>query len=326
MANSPFRNVTLIGQPLISDNIETNLAAYFQWNLLGVSAFGNISYGSSGSYGGLASRLRLSNHPGYTNGQVWEGFRKQWVWQSGVGSNVQPVQISGVKVNGTFHPTSGVGAFAHKIDYPNGRVIFTSPISTSATVLAEFSYNYYQIYNADNPWWSTVQRNSFRVDDASFLISASGVWSDPPEKRIQLPALFIEATANCNKIPYNIGSHAHWHNQEVKIHILTETRQDMKWMVDVINGQYDGIVTMFDKGKMIVSGVYPINLADGSLSSATRNYPDLVANYPFTSNRDIQFKDFRSFDNNQYLADILEKKTVPFYYSLVKFQARTMLN
>jgi hypothetical protein len=324
VANFPFRNVSKVGQPLISDNIEANLAAYLQWNLLGTCAFSNVNYNTSGSYGGLASKLRLAKHSNYTNGQVWEGFRKQWIWQSGIDASVQPINISGVKVNGTFHPTSGVGAFAHTIDYPNGRIIFNSAISQSATVLVEYSYNYYQVYTADNPWWSQFQRNSFRVDDSAFLTSASGVWNKPPEQRVQLPALIVEATPNMHKTPYNIGSHMHWHKQEVKIHVVTETRQDLKWATDVITGQYDGVINMFDKAQMIVSGVYPINLTDGSLSSSLRNYPDILNNYPLR--RELQMKDYRSFDNNQYLIDILEKRTIPFYYTTIRFQAETLLS
>lgn len=324
MANYPFRNVSKVGQPLVSDNIEANLVAYLNWNLCGVSAFGNVYYANSGSYGGLASRLRPAVNNNYTNGQVWEGFRKQWIWQTGIAASTQPINISGVKVNGTFYPLSGVGAYAHKIDYPNGRIIFNNPISTTATVLAEYSYNYYQIYTADNPWWSEIQRNSFRVDDSSFLISSSGFWSRPPEQRIQLPAIIVEATPNFQKTPYNLGSHQHQHSQEVKFHILTETRQDMKWAVDVLGGQYDGVLNMFDKAQMIVSGVYPINMSDGSLSSSTRNYPDILDNFPL--HKELRFTEFRGFNNNQYLINVLEKQAIPFYYSLVRTNVETMLN
>ncbi len=324
MANFPFRNVNKIHQPLISDNIESNLAAYLQWNLLGVSAFGNVSYTTTDSEGVLVSRLRPATHENYTNGKVWESFRKQWIWQNSIYNSVQPTQVSGIKVNGTFYGSATTGAYAHTIDYPNGRVIFNNAISTTATVLAEYSYNYFQIYTSDNPWWSTIQRNSFRVDDTSFLTSASGFWSKPPEQRIQLPAIIIEATTNVTKSPYNLGNHQHWHKQEVKMYVVTETRQDIKWMTDVLTGQYDGVLDMFDKSQMIVSGVYPINIADGSLSSSVYNYPDLLSNFPL--HKQIQFKDVRTFDNSQYIQDILDKRTIPFYYAIVRTQLETLLN
>ncbi len=324
MANSPFRNVSKAGEPLISDNLEANLVSYFNWNILGTSAFMNVSYPASGAWGGSAARMRLAKHPNYTDGRVWEGFRKQWIWQSGVNADVQPISISGVKVNGTFYPSSTSGTYAHKIDYPNGRIIFANAISTSATVLVEHSFSHYQFYTADSPWWQNIQKNSYRIDDATFHLNASGIWSVPPEQRVQLPCVVIEATPNVRKRPFEIGSHHHWHNQEIRAHIITETRQDMKWIVDVLGGQYGTVINLFSKASMVASGVYPINMVDGSLSSNVGNYPDFVANYP--AHRELEFKDTRAFDNNQYIIDIQDKRTIPYYFTTVRFDVETLLN
>lgn len=326
MANFPFRNVSKVGEPLISDNLEANLVSYFQWNILGTSAFINFDYATSGNYGGNASRLKYATRPGYTNGQVWEGFRKQWIWQSGINATTQPIAISGVKVNGTFYPSSTTGTYAHKIDYSNGRVIFNNAISTSATVLVAHSINHFQFYTADNPWWQNIQRNSYRIDDSTFTLTSSGIWSIPPEQRVQLPCVVIEATPNFSKRggAYELGSHVHWHAQEIKAHIITENRQEMKWMIDVIGGQYDTVINLFDKARMVASGVYPLSLADGSLNSNIGNYPDFVTNYP--AHREMQFKETRAMDNNQYILDVQDKRTIPYYFTTVSMRVETLLN
>lgn len=287
-----LRNVTYIGESTVSDNLETNIMYWLNYNLLNTCAFFNIQLSSSGSYGGEASRLRLSRDSSYTVGRVWEGFRKQWVWQSGIEASAQPINISGVYVNNVFRPASGVGPYAFQVDYPNGRIIFDSAISTSAVVKVEHSINYYQIYNTDSPWWQDVHRNSFRLDDSAFLVSSSGFWAKPPEKRVQLPAIVVQTTPVMNKTPYQIGNLSHIHQQDFRFYILAESNRDLKWIVDTITGQNEEQHACFDTNKLWQSGVYPLNI-NGSLNNATMNYPDLVRNYPW--NRNWHFVKFKGW-------------------------------
>lgn len=293
---SNLLNVRYIGESTISDNLENNIVGWLNYSLLTTSAFFNIPLATSGSHGGNASRLRLASNPSYTNGQVWESFRKQWIWQSGIENTIQPIQVSGVYVNGAFKPSSGVGPYAHKIDYPNGRVVFNSAISTSSSVTMEYSCNYYQIYNVDSPWWRDVQRNSFRIDDSTFLTSASGFWAKPPEMRVQLPAIIVQATQRTKSIPYQIGDLTQIQQQDFKFYIITETNRDLKWICDVIRGQTDANHALFDSNKLMSSGVYPINMDTGTLNPTTMNYPDLVKNYP--ANKVWNFKKVQGNSTN----------------------------
>lgn len=286
-----LRNLTYFGESTISDNIETNLIYWLNYNLLNTGAFFNINISTSGSYGGEFSRLRLSNDRNYTSGQVWESPRKQWVWQSSIESSVQPISISGLFVNNIFRPSSGIGPYSFEIDYPNGRVIFNNAIPTTSVVKMEYSFNYFQLYNSDNPWWLDLQRNSFRIDDSSFLISSSGFWAKPPQKRIQMPAIVVQATPEMKKIPYNIGNLDCFHEQDFRFYILTESNRDLKWVIDMITGQNEQLHPAFDTNKLWLSGVYPIDMENGSLNVATSNYPTLIDDFPL--NNVWSFKKFR---------------------------------
>lgn len=303
-------NTNLISDSLISEQLEGNIAFWLNHELLGVCAYFNVSLPSSGTYGGSASRLRLSDDPNYNAGQVWESYRKQWIWQTGITCAIQPIQISGVYVNNIFRPATGVGPYAFTIDYPNGRIIFNSGISTSSTVKAEYSFNYYQIYNADSPWWKDIQRNSFRVDDNAFLITASGFWSKPPESRLQMPAVIVEGTSNMRKTPRQLGNHAAYHEQDIRFYIITETHRDMKWIVDTITNQYDVPHEMFDMNLIYASGVQPLNM-DGSINNTGQNYPDLVKNFPY--NRPWNFERFRSINND----GLATKSENPLFSSII---------
>src|SRR3990172_8402618 len=130
-----FNGVTEIGDSIATEQLKGNLKTWLDWAFLEVGAFTNIIVPTTGQYGGLNHRLRLTADPNYSSGEVWQGFRQDWVWETGTSYRVQPIQASGVIVNNVFYPTlTTIGAYAHRIEYPNGRVVFNSPISTTGVV------------------------------------------------------------------------------------------------------------------------------------------------------------------------------------------------
>ncbi len=315
---APFRNVRFIGESTVSDNLEANVMSWMNWNLLGTCAFYNVTYPTSGSYGGAAHKLTCRINQSFDDGQLWEGFRKQWVWQSGVDCATQPIQISGVYVNNVFRPVSGVGPYSFKVDYPNGRIVFNSAISTHATVTVEFSFNHYQLYTADSPFWKELQRNSFRIDDSTFNLKASGYWAKPPELRLQLPCVIMQATRNIDKEPYQLGNLTHFHRQDIRFHVFAETNQDLKWITDTITGQFNGSIAGFDNSALIASGIKPMDM-NGYLQSTPLCYPDLVRNFPL--NNIIYIKNVRGWDG-QNSQDI----SYPLFMGGVQYTLETILN
>jgi hypothetical protein len=123
-----LKGVGRYGETTLSSHIEDGTVGFFNWALLEAGAFFNVSIPTSGIYGGDSHKLRLVDDPNYTAGQVWEGFRSNWIWESGVFSDDPPVNISGVHIGGAFYATRSThpnynASYAHYIDYANGRVV-----------------------------------------------------------------------------------------------------------------------------------------------------------------------------------------------------------
>ncbi len=273
--NTQFRTIRNVNQSTVSDGLQSNVVEFFNWGFLNIGAFFNVTIPTSGAYGGNAHRLRVSEAKGYIKGQVWEGFRKQWIWESGVEGTAQPISISGVNVNSTFYPLSTSGAFSYKIDYPHGRVIFNSAINPSSVVTCEHSYRYIQFYNADAPWWKKLQENSFRLDSSHFNLYGSGSWAIPNEHRVQMPAVVVQGMPGGATALKELGNLSRWHDPELRFYILTETDAEWKFIHDVIVDQTEKTLIGFDKNKMITGTGFPLNY-DGTLSSNPKTYPYLI--------------------------------------------------
>ena len=303
MAINGFRNVTQLGESLLSDQLETNLKTYFDWSMLTIGGFFNIVVPTSGVYGGDFSRLRPVSDPNYTDGQVWEGPRKDWVWETGVYST-QPINISGVYVNNTFRPGNGIGPYAHSINYPLGRVVFDSAISTSSTVKAEYSYRYVQTSTADATWWRNLQFDSLRVDNANYLPN-SGTWGIIAQNRIQLPHVVLEAIPQVTRYGSQIGGLNQVVKQDVLWHVLTEHVYDRKQLHDIITYQAEARLYTFDKNLAIASGVLPLTW-EGDRSPEGLTWPSLISDY--------RWKTIRLVKATSMGYDAIP----PFYYSIIR--------
>jgi hypothetical protein len=61
---------------------------------------------------------------------------------------------------GTTYGT-GDATYAHHYNYPLGRVVFDTAVSTTSAVKLEYSYRNVQTYIADQaPWWDEIQQES----------------------------------------------------------------------------------------------------------------------------------------------------------------------
>ena len=94
-----LNKISNVGDSTISPLLKDNLIEFFDWGLLDAGGFFNVSIPTSGQYGGDKHNLRLVDDPRYTSGQVWEGFRSNWVWQSGLSSTDQPKTITKINQN-----------------------------------------------------------------------------------------------------------------------------------------------------------------------------------------------------------------------------------
>lgn len=290
-----FNGVDHYGQPLASENFETSLLLFSQWAMLGIGAFSNVRINNAPS--GIAShsvdpsRLRLVRDPRYVAGRVWEGARSDWVWETGVEYPHQPISISGVYVNNNFIPKEQTGPSGYVISYPEGKIVFNSPIASGSKVQCEYSNRSVKIINGSQAWFNQLIINSYNSADPHFMQSASGTWDVLSKNRVQLPAMIIEAIPKVNFYPLELGNLSRKHQQEVVITILAETSYDRNQIHDIIAYQWQKRIMGVDRKKLTEDRKYPLNY-DGSLSASGIQYPQMVnGNYAW---QQIRFENLKS--------------------------------
>jgi len=269
----------------LGNEIQDNLVEFFDWALLEKGNYQNVTLGELSPNNNDYSKLRISSNPNYPSGMAWEGFRQNWIWQSGISFSPPPIVgsdnaipgISGVYVDDAYYPSSTSGDYAHKVDYYNGRIIFDNPISTGSKVQAEYSYKYINIIYANNlPWLREIQYKSLDFP-ASFNSNDKGEFTIPSENRVQLPAIAIEVVPKRTMRGYQLGG-GQWVDTDVIFHCLAEDAFTRNKLVDIISLQNEKTIWMFDSNKIANSGDFPLDYRGVPVSDALR-YPDLVDTY-----------------------------------------------
>jgi hypothetical protein len=269
----------------LNNELQDNIVEFLEWSLLEKGNYMNVSLGELSPEGIDYSKLRLSSNPSFPSGKAWEGFRKNWIWQSGVSYSPPPIigtnnakpGISGVYVNNTFYPSSTSGTYAHKVDYFNGRIIFNNSIPTNSIVKAEYSYRYINVVYANSlPWLAEIQYSSLNLGE-DFNNLNKGKYDLPTEARIQLPSIAIEIVPRRTMKGYQLGG-GQWVDTDVLFHCLAEDEYTRNKLVDIISLQNDKTIYMFDSNSIARSGAFPLDYNGFPVSGALR-YPDLIENY-----------------------------------------------
>jgi|TARA_R100000008_G_scaffold75408_2_gene54655 hypothetical protein len=310
-----LKGFTNLGDSTITNHIRENFIQFWDYGLLEKGNFDNVVIQTTGYYGGLEHVLQPVDDPRYTYGQVWEGFRSNWVWESGLGAlnstdNANP-GVSGVTVNGTFYPASGAGSFAHHINHPLGRVIFDSAIDTTGNVSCEYSYKYINVTKVDGlGWFEEIQKRSERADNSNF--PNSGDYAILADNRYQLPAIGIEIGSSRTMKPYQLGG-----GQSVftdfLFHCVAEDGYTRDSLIDIVSLQHLKNMKAFDLNKIANTGTFPLDYRGVPVSGALR-YPDLLEQHEGTNIRleDVQMDSVYSLSSDIHVGT-------------VKFTAETIL-
>lgn len=269
----------------LNNELQDNIVEFLEWSLLEKGNYMNVSLGELSPEGIDYSKLRISSNSSFPSGKAWEGFRQNWIWQSGVSYNPPPIVgnnhaipgISGIYVNNVFYPSNTSGTYAHKVDYFNGRVVFNNTIPTNSVVKAEYSYRYINVVYANSlPWLTEVQYSSLNLGE-DFDDLNKGKYDIPAEARIQLPAIAIEIVPRRTLKGYQLGG-GQWVDTDILFHCLAEDEYTRNKLVDIISLQNDKTIYMFNSNAIARSGSFPLDYHGFPVSGALR-YPDLVENY-----------------------------------------------
>lgn len=259
-----------IGQPTLTDILRTNLITFFDWGFVDKGGYWNNTITTSGIYGGNWNKLKPVRDPNYTNGRVWGSKRKNWVWETGT-SKGTPIAISGIFVNDNFLPY-GSGYY---VDYINGQVIFDSARSLSDTVQLEYSFKWINVMDARAvPWIRKLQTQSFRVDDAMYIVS-SGENIELAQSRIQLPAVAIELVVDRRYKGHALGGYGKNAFTDVIYHVIAEDDTTVGHLLDIISMQDDKTIFVFSPERMANNNAFPLD-SRGEISSGVLTYPNLV--------------------------------------------------
>jgi hypothetical protein len=274
-----FKGVTDWRKDGFNDNLQYGLMAWMNWSFLQVGGFENVlSSQASGLYGGHPAILRPVTDPNFTNGQVWEGIRSNWVWETGISYSVQPRGCSGVYIDGSFKPTATeVGTYEHYVDFPRGRVVFTDAISTSANVRADYAFRIPTVARSKEAWLQELLYGSLDVHRTDFLVSGSGSHNQLSEARRQMPAIGVELSQRRGYKPYQLGGGQHVY-QDVLFYILAENKDERDKLLDIICNQNDKVIELPDKGLMKQNVQFPVDIdVKGQPVSSPMQYPSIVA-------------------------------------------------
>jgi hypothetical protein len=271
-----IKGIDDFGESVPSEQLHQNLIAFFDFAFLNKGAFFNTVIPTSGAYGGDESRLRVVQDNNYTKGRVWEGFRSNWIWESGVEGSLQPIPISGIYVNSVFYPSSTSGTYAHYIDYPRGRVVFNNAISTGVNLSVNYSHKWATFIDGEQPWFREVIADTYRIE-SNFLVYGSGNSNLLYQKRLQLPLIGIEKVDNQNFRGLQLGG-GHIYSQDFIFNIITDDKSVRDKIVWAIGAQQDKSIFLYNFNALADANRLPLR-ATGQLASGALSYPDLIGQY-----------------------------------------------
>lgn len=283
MSANSFKGVYHIGEDTISPIIEKSVIAWLDWCSMGVGGYFNVSVDQSGAYGGNWSKLHLADatEEGFAKGKVWEGVRKNWVYESGVSYSVPPIQITGIYVNSTFYGTGTnvpVGS-GWNVNYPLGRVEFDYAMPTGTVIKLDYSHKYYSFESSKVGWFRELAYKTFSPEEETLEEYGSGVKTVLNHNRIQLPAVVAEVQANTKFLGLMLGGGQYVY-KSIKFHIFAETPWECTKMVDILTTQNETTINGLHFNMMAANSGMPLT-ADGYTWSGTKNYPQLLSSFPW---------------------------------------------
>jgi len=276
--NTTFKNIDNIAEDLLLNILESNFKTYLDWAFLDIGGWFDVAISGNSIYGtNQHAKLVVVDDPAYGEGEVWQSIRKDWVWETGVVFNSgSPTNISGIYINNNFNPYSS-GNFS--IDYPTGRIILDSEISTNSKVELNYSYRFVQTYRAsDSPWLNLLQFSTYETNNADIKRTEDGDWSIGGQHRIQMPAIVIDSLAKSRSRPYEIGNNNLIIEQDIAFHILTENKNDRNKLLDILRLQQDSVIVLYNTNTIAQNDLYPLDY-NGDKKINPLMYPDMVTQY-----------------------------------------------
>lgn len=277
-----FQHVDNINERKSISSLEDNIKSFLDYGFLKIGGFTNVNIPTSGLYANDFSTMKIGYDPIRPTGCIWETFKKDWVYETGVSHSGRfPTPISGIYINNIFVPgPTGNPTHPYFIDYPNGNIVFQSAKPSSSNIKLNYSYRNIQVYKAnESSWWKELQRYHY---DTSTLDKSPGQITISNNK-VQLPCIIVETTARTSQEPYELGNTLNIINQDLLLHIYTENIIQRNNIIDILILQKDNQNILYNINKVIKDRKWPIN-NNGSHNVSGLNYDQITNNPNYLSN------------------------------------------
>lgn len=266
------------GAKSFTEQLAENLAEFFNWGLLEAGAYDNVPVTTPGTADPYDDSTMHPKHmEGVADGRIWGSPHQNWVWETGIDSERQPIVASGVYVNGSFYAENTVGTYKHFLDFRKGRVVFDSPIPTTSVVQVSHSHRWVEIYDENVPWFRDVIFDAYRFEVGDN--PGSGVIGLLQQNAVQLPAIVVETVPQTRFKPRQIGDLSQWVYKDFLFHIIAEAGEDRTFLQDAILLQKDRGIYLYDVNARMAANQYPLDW-HGALRPGAMTYPQLVTAPP----------------------------------------------
>lgn len=272
-----FMGVDGIGSTQIINELENNYKSFLDWGFLSAGGFTNVNRPTTNIASFDLHKLKPTKDNNRVANTVWQTPRKDWVHETGISyNNASPINISGIYVNGSFYPgPTGNATIGYSLNYPDGQVVFNSPVAPSSAVEMNYSYRNVQVYKTEQfPYWREIQFKSLE-NRTGFNLSDKGDFSISADQRVQLPAVVLETIARSNSKPFRLGDKSLYVQQDLLLHILADNPQDKNNITDILRLQEDRVIWLYNTDEIVKSGIYPLNY-NGSKNVNGQNYYTIV--------------------------------------------------
>lgn len=296
-----FHNTGSIGQKGRISFLEDNLKSFLDWSFLHIGGFVNVDTNGDDLYENDLRKLLPVSDPSQ-RANIWESSRKDWVYETSASySGTAPVDISGVYVNSTFlSAPTGSGNYGYNINYPLGRIEFSTNLSTTSKIYIDYSYRYIQVYKANtSDWWLELQRNTY----AKFPRTTSGDLDITANHRAQMPFVIVETIGSNLLSPFQIGDSRNILNQDILLHIFSDNINHRNNIAETLLQQKDNSFRLYDTNRVVEAKKYPLN-RNGSKNDQGMTYPELVDNYAanWCSVKNSNISELNTFGHNLFNA------------------------
>ena len=273
--NEKFTGVSTINDNMLISQLENNMKSFLDWGFVNIGGFINVIKPEANLYDNTPYQLIVVEDPNYTNGQIWQSTRKDWIWESGIVHNgYSPVSISGVVINGTNYALDNT-TYKYYVDYNLSRIVFNSAIPTNSALSMNYSYRWVQVYKFDDAnWWQEIQYNT-DANKLHFENMNAGDFTMFSMNRIQLPAIIIETVPRSMSRPYRLGDKSLIVEQDLLLHVLAANRAERNNLIDIIRIQQDKVIWAYDTNKVVNNEVFPLSF-NGSLNPNRKQYSELI--------------------------------------------------